>query len=341
MHDCVEKSWSNALCRGQGSGERAEADESRVRGDGASGSWEREREQRQEKSREQVEPQGGSPLSNKLDCLHEKAERLVRSSGCVCVCVYLCVCRPLPLCSFPLFRIPLSRSLPPPCPLLLSSVLSCFVPAGYILVPLLFLPHRGLTVGKRRGNAAGMPGQPTACIPVQPTTLLSGSVQVPAAYTEARGSILSSRQGRTETCPLPVHRPRASQRPARTPERESKTAGELSLWFSSACTAALLSLSLSHSLVPAPKLITSCLRVLRCLFSRENAVRMYVRVYASTCARCRVRVLSYAADERARARCDAPRIRQRERRREDLTVSSKRARVRVKDRATSNVGYSH
>ena len=111
----------------------------------------------------------------------------------VCVCVYTCVyaglSRSAPFLSFGSLFLDLS---PPPCPLLLSSVLSCFVPAGYILVPLLFLPHRGLTVGKRRGNAAGMPGQPTACIPVQPTTLLSGSVQVPAAYTEARGSILSS-----------------------------------------------------------------------------------------------------------------------------------------------------
>lgn len=85
----------------------------------------------------------------------------------------------LPLSDPSFSRFPPARSV--------GLLFSCFVPAGYILVSLLFLLHRGLTVSKRRGNAAGMPDQPTACIPVQPTT----PVQVPAVY-EARGSILSS-----------------------------------------------------------------------------------------------------------------------------------------------------
>ena len=223
----------------------------------------------------------------------------------------------------------------------LFPVLSCFVPAGCILVPLLFLLHRGLTVGKRRGNAAGMPGQPTACIPVQPTTLLSGSVQVPAAYTQAPGSsILSSRQGRTETCPLPVRRPRASQRPARrTPERESKTAGEHALSVVLQCVCCRSVLPLSFSLSPSSFLSQSWSRRV-CVCSPLSLLTGERRTYACTYVYTQVRVLVVGfvsfrmrlMSSRARTRCNAPRIWQQERRREDLTVSSKRVRASKRSR---------
>lgn len=93
--------------------------------------------------------QGGSPLPSKLDCLHEKAERLF---GAV-VARWLGGSMLRWLGSF-LLRIPLSLGSPRP-----ARLFSCFVPAGYILVSLLFLLH-GATVSKRRGNAAGMPGRP-------------------------------------------------------------------------------------------------------------------------------------------------------------------------------------
>lgn len=67
----------------------------------------------------------------------------------------------------PVETLSLSSLLPLSLPLLPS-----LVPAGYIPCrPSLSLSHSCLTLGpygvyKRRGNAAGMPGQPTACIPV-------------------------------------------------------------------------------------------------------------------------------------------------------------------------------
>lgn len=127
-------------------------------------------------------------LPSKLDCLREKAERLVRAA--------LVVVREPGLRRFYSFllRLLVSSFLFLSLRLLPSFSLSLALVSSFLSQD---------TVSKRRGNAAGMPPAnplppPTMCIPVQPTTLIPG----PDCTRRKPGSILSVRQGRSRTCPL-------------------------------------------------------------------------------------------------------------------------------------------
>ena len=78
--------------------------------------------------------------------------------------------------------------------------------------------------------------------------------------------------------------PAKGQQEERRKEKARRQESTLSLWFSSACAVALFSLSLSLCLLlpsslKVGRVVFAC--ALRCLFSRENAVRMHAR----TCIR--------------------------------------------------------